>query len=99
MDRYEYTKLPLDIIPAEMILKLLQDLAHKGFLYMETQKGIHGLPQAGNIVYDKLKQHQTKFGYEPAPITPGLWRHQTWTLHFSLIGDEFGVQYEIQLTN
>ena len=42
---------------------------------MEIQKGMYGLPQAGKIANDKPKLHLAKFGYEPAPITPGLWRH------------------------
>ena len=35
MNRYEYMKLPLDIIPEEIIQQYnLRNLAHKGFLYM-----------------------------------------------------------------
>ena len=36
MDIYEYMKLPLDIIPEEIIQKYnLRNLAHIGFVYME----------------------------------------------------------------
>ena len=63
---------------------------------MEIQKGMYGLPQAGKIANDKLKLHLAKFGYEPAPITPGLWRHQTHPLQFSLVVDDFGIKYECQ---
>ena len=77
MNRYEYMKLPLDIIPEEIIQQYnLRNLEHKGFVYMETQKGMYGIPQAGNIANDKLKLHMDKFGYEPALITPGLCRDQ-----------------------
>ena len=39
MNRYEYMKLPLDIIPEELIQQYkLRKLAHKGFVYMEIQK-------------------------------------------------------------
>ena len=55
-----------------------------------------GMPQSGNIVNKKLKQHLTKFGYDQEPITLGLWWHQTRPLLFSLVADYFGVQYEIQ---
>ena len=35
MERYEYTKLPLDNIPEDIIQKYnLRNLAHKGFVYM-----------------------------------------------------------------
>ena len=48
MDIYEYMKLTLDIIPEEIIQQYnLRNLAHKGFVYMEIQKGMYGIPQAG----------------------------------------------------
>ena len=46
MNRYEYMKLPMDIIPEEIIQQhKLRNLAHKRFVYMEIQKGVYGLPQ------------------------------------------------------
>ena len=69
MNRYEYMKIPLDIIPEEIIQQHnLRNLAHKGFVYMEIQKGMYGLPQSGKIANDKLKLNLVQFGYEPAPI-------------------------------
>ena len=39
MDRYKYMKLSLEIIPAKTIQQYnLQNLAHKGFVYMEIKK-------------------------------------------------------------
>ena len=73
MNRYEYTNLPLEIIPEKIIQQYnLRNLSKKGFVYMEVQKCIYGLPWAGKIANDKLKLHLTNLGYEPAPITPGL---------------------------
>ena len=70
VDIYEYMKLPLDIIPEEIIQQYnLRNLAHKVFLYTEIQKGMYGLPQAEKIANDKLKLHLAKFGYKPAPIS------------------------------
>ena len=97
MNIYGYMNLPLDIIPEEIIQQYnLINLAHKGFVYMEIQKGMYGIPQAGKIANDKFKLHLDKFGYEPAPITPGLWRHQTSPLQFSLVVDDFWIKYERQ---
>ena len=62
MNRYEYMKLPLDIITEELIQQCnLRNLAHKGFVYMEIQKGMYGLPQAGKIANGELKLHLAKF--------------------------------------
>ena len=89
--------LPLDIIPDAIIQQYnLRKLAYKGFVYMEIQKGMYGLPQAGKIADDKLKLNLSKFGYEPASITLGLWRQQTRPLQFSLLVDDFGIKYERQ---
>ena len=63
---------------------------------MEIQKGMYGLPQAGKTANNKFKLNLAKFGYEPAPITVGIWRHQTRPLQFSLIVDDFGIEYERQ---
>ena len=57
---------------------------------------MYGLPQAGKIKNYKLKLHLAKFGYEPAPITPGLLRHQTRPFQFSLVVDDFGIKYDRQ---
>ena len=97
MNRYEYMNLPLDIIPEEIIQQYnLRNLSHKGFVYMEIQKGMYGLPQTGKIANYKLKIHLANFWYEPAPITPDLWRYQTCPLQFSLVVDDFGIKYERQ---
>ena len=97
MYRYEYMRIPLDIIKEEIIQQYnLINLSQKGFVYMEIQKGVYGLPQAVKIVNVKLKLHLYKFGYEPAPINPGLWQHQTCPLQFSLVADDFGIKYERQ---
>ena len=97
MDRYEYMKLPLENIPKEIIQEYnLRNLSHKGFVCMEIQKGTHELPRAGKISNVKPNLHLAKFGYNPAPITKGLWRHQNCPLQFSLVVDDFGIKYERQ---
>ena len=63
---------------------------------MEIQKCMYGLPQVRKIENDKLKLHLAKFGYEPSPITPGLWWNQTRPLQFLLIINDFGIKYEHQ---
>ena len=78
IDIYEYMKLPLKIISDKIIQQYkLQYLAQKNFVYMEIQKGMYGLPQARKNANNKLKLNLSKFGYDPAPTKPGLWRYQT----------------------
>ena len=90
-------KLPLDIIPEEIIQQYnLRNLSHKGSVYLEIQKGMYGQPQSGKIANDKLKLHLAKFGYDPSLVTPGIWWHQTKSLQFLLVLDDFGIKYERQ---
>ena len=97
MDRYEYMKLPLDIIPEEIIQQYnIRNLAHKGFVYTEIQKGMYGLPRSGKKGNDKLNLHLEKFGDYLATTNPGLWRHQSCPLQFSLVVEDFGIKYERQ---
>ena len=57
------------------------------------EKGIYGLFQAGIIAHKALKEHIQIFGYEPEPITPGLWRHNKNGITFTLVVDNFGIKY------
>ena len=58
--------------------------------------GMYGLPKAGKNESGKLKLNLDKFGYDLEPINPGLWRHKTFPLQFSLVVDDFGIKYESQ---
>jgi hypothetical protein len=44
MDRYEYTRLPLALIPQEIIdAYYLLKLVHNNYLYMKISQGMYGL--------------------------------------------------------
>ena len=95
MGRYEYMRLPMNLIPQEIIDKYnLDDIAEGGFVYCEIRKGMYGLPQAGKLANDLLKTRLAKHGYYPSKITPGLWHHETRPTKFTLIVDDFGAKVE-----
>lgn len=94
LDRYEYMRLPLNIIPEEVVARYkLRTIAHEGWIYIEIQKGMYGLPQAGILAHKLLVKRLAKFGYYPVEVTPGLWRHKWRPVTFSLVVDDFGVKY------
>ena len=73
LDQYEYMRLPLDVIPEEIILTYdLQTLAHNGWVYIEIRKGMYGLPQAGILANKLLTARLHKYGYETSQKIPGL---------------------------
>ena len=94
MERYEYMKLPIKLIPDEIIAQYnLLDLVSDGYVYIEIRKGMPGLKQAGRIANDRLQKHLATFGYAPVPRTPSLWKHESRPVTFSLVVDDFGVKY------
>jgi hypothetical protein len=57
-------------------------------------QGIYGLPQAGKIAQEKLNLLLANHGYHTTENTPGLYRHETLNIMFTLFVDDFGIKYE-----
>ena len=88
-------RIPLKIIPQEIIdtYDLNALVGDQGWIYMRTKKGMYGLKQAGIIANQELVKHMAPFGYNPVKHTPGLWVHNSRKTLFSLVVDDFCVQY------
>jgi hypothetical protein len=94
MSRYEYMRLSINIIPQEIIEAYnLMPFVHNGHVYIEIQRGMYGLPQAGIIANQLLTRRLIPRGYYQCRHTPGLWRHQWRPIVFSLVVDDFGISY------
>ena len=94
MARYEYMRIPIVMLPEGIIEQYnLRPLFHNGYVYVEIRRGMYGLPQAGRLANDQLIAVLAPQGYRPVPLTPGLWRHDTKDIVFSLVVDDFGVRY------
>ena len=96
MECSEYMKIPLTHIPDEIIAEYaLQSKVHRnGAIYIEIQKGMYGLPQAGMLANKLLKRRLAKHGYYEVRHTPGYWWHVWRPIDFTLVVDDFGVGYE-----
>jgi len=85
---YAYMRIPVAIIPANIIDHYsLHALVHNGHVYVEIWHGMYGLPQAGKLANDQLQQFL---------LPPGLWQHNTCNICFTLVVDDFAVQYTNQ---
>jgi hypothetical protein len=94
MKTYEYMRIPVTVIPDSIYEEYnLAPLVHHGHVYVEIRKGMYGLPQAGRIANDRLTAFLAPHGYAPVPITPGLWKHDSRDVIFTLVVDDFGVKY------
>jgi hypothetical protein len=94
MERFEYMRLRYDILPKEIIEKYEIDKikTEDGWIYIEIQKGMYGLPQAGILANKLLTKRLALHGYYPCTYTPGLWRHKWRPVTFALVVDDFGVK-------
>ena len=63
------------------------------FFYPELGKAIYGLPQLGILANKQLRARLAPLGYYEVAHTPGLWRHVTRWVQFTLVVDDFGVKY------
>jgi hypothetical protein len=77
LPRYEYIRLPLSIIPDEIITKYnLKPISVGGWVYLEIRKGLYGLKQSG-LLANQL----------------GLWLQKKRQIAFTLVVDDFAVRY------
>ena len=85
--------IPIKWIFKEIIQQYnLQKLVHNCFVYIDVQKAMYGLPQAGQVAYKNLKKHLNSNGYHKIQRTEGYWRHETKNISFPLIVDDFGIK-------
>jgi hypothetical protein len=72
LPQFEYMKMQISRFPEEIIQKYnLNALAVHGWVYIEIQKGMYGLKQAGLLANQLLQTRLAPFGYYPARHTLG----------------------------
>ncbi len=59
--------------------------AKDGWVYIEMRRAVWGLPQAGILANKRLRRKLAPFGYYKCVNTPGLWRHDSRPLTFTLV--------------
>jgi len=91
---YAYMQIPVAVLPPDIMDHYqLHELIHNGHVYVEIRRGMYGLPQAGQLANLQLQAFLKPHGYHPCPITHGLWTHDTWSIQFTLVVDDFAIQY------
>ena len=87
-----YLRIPIEDVP-QCILEHYNPVVKNGYVYVVVMKGMYGLKQAGKLANDLLQVNLGKYGYSPVPITPGLWKHESRPISFTLVVDDFGIAY------
>ena len=70
-----------------------KNLVHNGFVHVEIRKGVYSLKEAGIIDFNRLVKNLTPHEYHLVKHTPGLWRHRTRNIMFTLTVNNFGIKY------
>ena len=87
-------RIPLTMLPDHVTQQYqLQGKEKNGFIYVKIRKAIYGIPQAGVLANNLLKKRLAPLGYYDMPHTPGLWKHVSRPIAFTLVVDDFGVKY------
>ncbi len=95
LEYFEYMKIPLALFPPWIVEQYDLSKHHKdGWVHLEMRRAVWGLPQAGILANKKLRRKLAPFGYHKCVVTPGLWKHESQPLIFTLVADDFGVKYE-----
>ena len=94
LDYYKYMKIPVSLFP-EWIKKQynINTHARDGFVFLEIQQAVWGFPQVGILANKLLHKCLKLHGCYKCVNTPGLWRHATRPITFSLMVDDFGIKY------
>jgi hypothetical protein len=94
LDQFECMKMPIDLFP-EWIVKQYELMKHvlNGFIYLKMRCAVWGLPQAGILANKLLRRRLLPHNYYECNNTPGLWKHETRPISFTLVVDNFGVKY------
>jgi hypothetical protein len=94
LDRFKYIKIPLALFLQWTIEQYdLNTHTQNGYVYLEMQCTVWGLPQARILANKLLRTHLMPHGYYECANTPGLWKHMTRQISFALVVDNFDVKY------
>ena len=94
IERYEYTRMKSTDFPL-YVQQQYNPQAHakNGYVYLGIWRSIYGLPQAGKLANEYLQEKLRPHGYYEVSHTPGLCKHISLLIDFSLFVDDFGVKY------
>ena len=97
LGRYEYIKIPIGLFPPWIVEQYnLLHHVHNRYIYLEIRRAVWGLPQAGILANKLLRKRLAPHEYYKCKQTPGLWKHTSQPISFTLVVDDLGVKYTRQ---
>lgn len=94
MENPKYMKVPYKYFPHNICCCYdLDNLLHRGYIYIKIKRGMYGLKQGAELAYEHLSGLLNQAGYHPILGSMGMWTHSTHQILFNLCIDDFGVKY------
>ena len=88
-------RIHLSLIPQEIIdeYDVMKYVEADGYIYVEITGAMYILSQSGRTANVYLRKHLAIYNHYPTKRTPGLWKHQTRPIRFTLVVDDFEIKY------
>eukprot|EP00804_Cyclotella_cryptica_P009687 CCRYP_011212-RA/>CCRYP_011212-RA protein AED:0.35 eAED:0.22 QI:0/-1/0/1/-1/1/1/0/467 len=93
LDCPEYVRIRIHDIPQEFIANMTSPTTSRWMGLLPNRKGCLWPPQSGILANKLLETQLNAAGYYQLDATPGLWRHKWRPVMFTLIVDDFGIEY------
>jgi hypothetical protein len=94
LEYFKYVWMALNLFPIWIQNQYnLKQFTYKGYVHLEMQQTVWGLPQAGILANKHLRRKLAPFGYFKNVNTPGLWYHISCPISFTLVVNDFSVKY------
>ncbi len=92
----EFIHVKLSNIPDEVIeeYNFREKATKNGSVYIKAKRGVYGPPQSRLLANKLLEKQLNKHGYQQSKLVPGLWKHDTRPIQFTLVVDDFRVKYK-----
>ncbi len=93
----KFIQIKLSDIPDEVIRenKLRDKPTKNSSIYIRAKHGMYGLAQAGLLANELLKKRLNKHGYQQSKLVPGLWKHNTRPIQFTLLKNAHEEHYKL----
>ena len=64
-----------------------------GYVYVRIKGALYRLKESGKIANKDIVDYLSSFGYHESTITPGLFKHATRNISFTLVVDDFDMKW------
>jgi hypothetical protein len=91
LSQFKYTKMLISLFLPWIIAQydLEKKVVRGGYIYLQMRIAIWGLPQADILANKLLCNRLTPHSYYKCKSTPGLWKHTTHPVTFTVVVDKF----------